>query len=222
MENSIVIYTAITGNYDQLRNNNLPNSVNFVAYLENYDSNQANNVLDLSQILPSEYKKLDANRRAKWFKLHPHKLFPDFTYSIWIDGNVNVTGNVNELITENMIQTGNLWAVFPHKSRTCIFEEAAACARLKKDDPKLMLRQVAHYLKEKGYPRHNGLTENTIIVRKHNHQNVIQLNQRWWQEILKWSKRDQLSFNYCCWQLGFNYGKLEGTIYDNQYFKISN
>ena len=178
-------------------------------------------ILNLSQALPQEYQALDPNRRAKWFKLHPHKLFPDFKYSIWIDGNVTVVGNVNKLITENIIKGGNLWAVFPHRSRTCIFEEAAVCARLNKDDPQLMFRQVAHYLVNKKYPRNNGLTENTIIIRAHNNQDVIELNELWWQEILTWSKRDQLSFNYCCWQLGFNYGKLKGSIYKNQYFKIT-
>jgi Protein of unknown function (DUF616) len=222
MKDSIVIYTAITGNYDQLRNGDRQDELPFVAYLENSELKTTDHILDLAQVLPPEYQDLDANRRAKWFKLHPHKLFPDFTYSIWIDGNVKVVGNINQLISENMINTGNLWAVFPHKLRNCIFEEVAACVRLKKDDPQLMFSQITHYFSNKGYPRYNGLAENTIIVRKHNHENVIKLNEMWWQEILTWSKRDQLSFNYCCWQLGFNYGKLDGTIYDNKYFVISN
>ena len=185
------------------------------------DNPVKSNVWEVREIkLPPIYEKLDNNRRAKWFKMHPHKLFPDYGYSLWIDGSVEIKGNVDELVDE-AFKKGGFWAVHPHASRKCIVEEAWACNALKKEEPEIMARQLARYIATEKYPINNGLAENTIILRRHNDPDCIKLNEMWWNEVLTWSKRDQLSFNYCVWKLGLNYNLLKGTVYDSKYFKIN-
>lgn len=45
----------------------------------------------------------------------------------------------------------------------------------------------------------------------------------WANELLKWSHRDQLSFNYVCWKLKFIPGILlhEFALTYNSFFKIN-
>lgn len=211
---SVVIYTAVTAGYDRLGaiEHNAA-----VAYCERTgDVASGWSPRGLMAALPESYRGLDANRRAKWFKLHPHRLFPDHELSIWIDGSVSVRAPIDEWIA----QLDTPWAVFPHRGRSCILEEAAACGALCKDEPVRMFRQIARYFVE-GYPRHHGLSENTVIVRRHADAAVIALAERWWREILHGSSRDQLSFDYCCWKEGFRYQRLPGSVYDNPIFAVA-
>jgi len=41
---------------------------------------------------------------------------------------------------------------------------------------------------------------------------MVQLNEAWWREIEAGSVRDQLSFNYCAWRLGFAYRTFPGNF----------
>ena len=49
------------------------------------------------------------------------------------------------------------------------------------------------YKKEK-FPDNNGLIEGCLIIRKHNEKEVINQMENWFEEIEKYSHRDQLSF----------------------------
>lgn len=212
----IVVYTAITGNYDDLKPAPRIHGVRFYAFMDQVHSVKGWETRKL--IIPDDsVGNLDDNRRAKWFKLHPHKIFPGYKHTIWIDGSVEVIGDLHELI-ENV--RGNGWGAFKHASRNCIVDEAFACAQLGKDDPDVMSKQVAHYMAAKNYPRNNGLSENTIIVRSSNSDKIIEINERWWEEVKMWSKRDQLSLNYVCWKKNFRYTELPGNVYRNRWFKL--
>ena len=212
-----VVYTAITGNYDSLKLNQEAKDVDYVAFLE--DPKVSNigvwEIRDMNEYLPSEYKDFDNNRRSKWFKLHPHKLFgKKYKYSVWIDGSVETKKDLGELVD------GARWRVFPHFARKSIKEEANACLACGRDKPELMLKQVAYYTFNQGYLDNHGLAENTIIIRNHNDRRVKGVNGKWWNEILMWSKRDQLSFDYSCWVMKFKYERLKGTVYQNDWFKV--
>ena len=48
---------------------------------------------------------------------------------------------------------------------------------------------------------------------------IIKLNELWWHEICNGSRRDQLSFDYCCWKLGIKYKHMDGNMYQNEHFR---
>ena len=43
-----------------------------------------------------------------------------------------------------------------------------------------------------------------MILRRHTDA-IRRLNEAWWNEIVRGSRRDQLSFNYVAWKLGLSY-----------------
>ena len=57
-------------------------------------------------------------------------------------------------------------------------------------------------------PRHVGLAETNLMLRDHHDPKCEEVMKLWESEVLKGSHRDQLSFNYACWKLGFKYGYL--------------
>ena len=43
--------------------------------------------------------------------------------------------------------------------------------------------------------------------------------EKWWEMILNYSKRDQLSFNYIMWKYPTEYSMLQWDDIDNKYFE---
>ena len=64
-------------------------------------------------------------------------------------------------------------------------------------------RQIAAYKRE-GFPRHYGLYENSILIRKHKDEEVRRLMEAWWDEYMRYPTRDQLSLPYVIRKFGYD------------------
>jgi hypothetical protein len=202
----IVVYTAIAGKYDTLKEppGKLLQEVDFVAFCDFTPKTTA------WQIRKPCTEFTDPCRNAKTHKVLPHVFFPEATYSLWIDGSVKINRAfpIRQWIDKYLSEHD--WAVFKHPERQCIFEEAEACIRSAKDDPAIIRSQMARYRHEH-YPANNGLVESTIILRRHT-EAVRRLNEAWFQEIKNNSRRDQLSFNYVAHKASFQYAHLPESL----------
>ena len=210
--NSKIIYTTIFGGYDDVTKPNLPTGWDWKCFSEE-------NSIPLYT---------DNTRNAKKFKVLPHRYLQDYEYSIFIDGNMYVVGNVDELI-EKYLSDSNI-AFFDHNKnrmdpRDCIYDEYNAIMNLGKndpnqkykDDPQVMYDQVKRY-QDEGYPSHNGLITGMVILRRHNEKDCIRVMEDWWTEIKYGSKRDQLSFNYVAWKNNTKFNYMDGDSRNNEYF----
>ena len=90
-------------------------------------------------------------------------------------------------------------AMHDRKIRRGVYTEAMKCIAKRKANPKLVKRQMDFYRKE-GLPENTGILSSGIIIRKHNRFNVEKHCELWWEQIKKWTHRDQLSFNYVLWK----------------------
>jgi hypothetical protein len=50
------------------------------------------------------------------------------------------------------------------------------------------------------FPENCGLVQTNIVIRRHNDAYSKELMEKWWDELSKYSHRDQLSFNYALWK----------------------
>lgn len=199
---NIVIYTAIINNYEALQNPDVIDPrITYICFTDQplWLSFTNDTVWKIKKIPSSS---LDPTRKARQVKLLPHIFLDEFMcdYSVWIDGNINIVGNIHELIDSNK----DLKILgFKHPHRDCIYQELEACLELNKDDPEIMNNQIERYRKE-GFPEHFGLIETNVLIRKHADADVKELMTLWWREIKEHSKRDQLSFTYVTWQENFH------------------
>ena len=222
MKNKAVIYTAIVGDYDQLNEPEVkPAGCDFVCFTDQDIESETWEVRKIDR----QYG--DSTRDARMHKVLAHKYLFEYDVSIWVDGNIVVRGDVNELIDEYL---GDVhMAIYDKRNnewdpRDCVYEELDALLEIgerrgrHKDDPEVMKAQVERYRKE-GYPEHNGMIISMIMFRRHNEQDVIEAMEMWWSEIEKGSRRDQLSYNYAVWKTGLEIIFLPGDSRDNKYFK---
>jgi hypothetical protein len=146
----------------------------------------------------------------RWYKMHPHLLFPEYEYSIYIDSNIQITdlSSINDLV-ELIRRDGTTIGIAAHPIRDCIYAEAEAVLQHGKDTEANILRHV-EFLRSKGYPENAGLYENNFIYRQHSHPDIIKLMEQWWDLINTYSHRDQLSLCYLLWRQNVSVKKFFG------------
>jgi GT2 family glycosyltransferase len=191
----LVVYTAIFDAYDALRQPSmLSDEVDFVCFsdVELRDPG-------VWQLRSLEYFHSSPRRMARYAKTHPHVLFPDHQWSLWIDGRVGLQCDPMELIRA---RAGDADVVtFRHPDRNDCYEEADEVIALDLDDPVVVKRQMALY-RAAGLPPGIPLYETNVLLRRHNAAPVIALDQAWFAEMEVGSARDQLSLGYAAWRLG--------------------
>jgi len=209
---TLVVYTVLTGHYSDLYNPFLPEWKGFEKICFTDNPSIASNGWRLIKL---DDHFLDPTRAARRPKLLPHLYLPEFEYSLYIDTTVKLRMNPLDIIRLHANQKVHFWC-FRHPWRNCIYEEAEEVISLGYDDERRVREQMDHYARL-GYPKNKGLIACGILLRKHNDPAVIQLDEIWFEHILRFSKRDQLSFNFVAWQLNFEYGLFDGELTDNQF-----
>lgn len=101
-----------------------------------------------------------------------------------------------------------------HPTRNCIYDEGTSCCIIGKDNIKLMRHQLDTYRRE-GMPEHFGLYETNLIACEHNNPLCIAVMEDWWNEINRFSRRDQLSLPYVLWKQGYHMDELGFTCDTN-------
>lgn len=189
----IVVYTCITNNYDNLvEPTYIDNSLTYLAFVSNDEIKSS--VWQIKKIDIDQ--ELGPVKTARKIKILAHKYLSEYDCSIWIDGTIDVIGDVKSLVNSLGFP---LFVGFKHPFRNCIYSEGKACIKHNKDKKEIINEQLSDYRKE-GYPVNAGLIESNVLIRMHNSPSVIKLMEFWWQEVRNKSRRDQLSFNYSVWK----------------------
>lgn len=217
MKNKRVIYTCITGGYENIVDPSyVQDDFDYVCFTDNM--NQSSKVWQFRPI-PNELQKLSKVKQQRVIKICPHKYLPEYYESIWVDGSIDILGDMNEFIETYCNKPNKSVYIRKHPKRNSIYEEATACVAQKKDVAKNVYSQTEKYRKN-GFPTGYGLVESNIIYRKHNDPYCIQLMNKWVEEVINGSHRDQLSFNYALWKKGdsgFQY--IDSKLSNSKYFK---
>jgi hypothetical protein len=150
-----------------------------------------------------------------------HNAYADgYDLSISTGAQQSINGNLDKFVKEVWPNDKSIdMVITSHPNRNCVYEEAKRC--IKRDEPQKVRSQMEFYKKE-GYPKNNGLIAGGIIIRQHDRKNVIEHCEKWWEQIQRFSLRNQLSFNYVLWK--YNLIKIKYISYDyfrgkNGYFK---
>ena len=147
--------------------------------------------------LPPEVEGLSRSMANRYCKFFPHKLFPDADVSIYVDGKTLIAGNLAPLIAE-FVESGAEIGLFRHPKRSDVVEELALCKEIGKISPEDHHRgdaQIEAYFAD-GLPREHLLTENGILLRRHDGPGLAPAMEMWWDEMNRHTPRDQLSLPY--------------------------
>ena len=209
-----VVYTCIVGGYDEVRE-------------PEYISERCDYYLisDIPPCADSIYKWIDIKSvlpegidnpiyQNRYCKMNVHKIFPQYRYSIYIDGNFTIVGDISE--TVDKLKKARIGVAGKNYSDN-LYEHALRCMEMGLDwSDKILFQMETYWLR--GMPDDVGSMFCAVLVREHNNAVCVRLMEQWWQEYITYTKRDQLSLPYVLWKNG--YGKddvlyiCDGDKYD--------
>ena len=166
----------------------------------------------------TDFDKYTQRRIAKPYKILPELFLNNYDFFIWHDITHEIVVDPKYLIEKYLEKQD--FAIFKHKFRDCLYEEAKFIKKIKYDDKDLINQQIKNY-KQKKHPINSGLFELSAFI-KSNNRKTNQFSFLWMEQIIKFSSRDQLSFAYLINKLNINYSILPGYVNgynENEIFK---
>lgn len=200
-DEKIAVYTVIFGTYDVLREPKCrPDNCDY--YLISDRVRPPEGSAWKSMELPAKMRERIAGsgsvQRNRFFKMLPHLLFPEYNYSVYLDGNIQLVTDPTEFINRMPAYGASFHR---HVSRDCVFEEAKAILEQKKA-PEDVMQELMDFLTEEQMPAHYGLLECPVIVRQHHSPVCIELMEAWWELFERFPYRDQMLLPYILYRRG--------------------
>lgn len=150
--------------------------------------------------------RFSGRRNAKIYKIMPDLFLPGYDYYFWVDVSHEVVMDP-EVVINTYMKNAEI-GVFKHTQRNCAYSESVIINELGYDHKENVDRQVEFY-RSQGFPDNYGLFELPVSIRRNTHQTQL-FNLMWWEQICKYSSRDQISFPYCLWKSGITPTILPG------------
>lgn len=198
MTGACCVYTIMVGGYEQLNTFAIPNSAGVRQICLTDDPVLTSDVWEIRQVKP--WFPMDPIRSQRAMKVLPHVFLPEFDRSLYIDNTIQLTADITDIFAAFDGSDGI--ALPSHSFRESVLDEFLEVARLGFDDSNRIFEQLNHYLLEDEAHLAGRPYWTAILLRDHRNPAILNLMHIWWAHIARYSRRDQLSFNYALRQAG--------------------
>jgi len=170
---------------------------------------------DTWEIRLMDTHSLPPEKSSRRPKAMPHVYLPDYQYSLYIDNICELKRYPTSQDLKPKQTSNYLYRLFKHSSRQSLIEEALAVASLGYEKADILINQLHAYEKQLPLNSISPLSTCTVLLREHNHNEIKSHGILWWEHILNFSKRDQLSFDYCRQITKTQVDYFNGTKFEN-------
>lgn len=181
-----VIYTILFGDYILHEPTYLNNDWELICFSDMVIKSDNWNVVNV--------KYDDPIKKSREIKIRCDR-FIDFDICIYIDAKFTIKCDLNKFVYNNLKFNMSL---MKHNRRNCLYKEAKYCLDIGKGKKEDIIKQINYY-KQLGFPKNFGLYAPGIMIRKNNHD-ILKFMKLWYDEVKKYSCRDQISFPYVLWK----------------------
>lgn len=193
-----VVFTALMGRTESLQEISFPldhSDIDFVCFTDQADlQSQTWNIVQVDPRVA-----FDHTRSARFLKLMGHELLSHYDMWLWIDNRVKLTVAPDKIFEEDM--RGHFLAMSPHDHRDSIREEFVAVLKFRKDHP-FRVRSLWNFIDLTSPEILDEKPFNCTIILRKNTPEVSKFMEKWWEMIMLFSARDQLSLNYAMRETG--------------------
>ncbi|XP_028059917.1 uncharacterized protein LOC114263556 [Camellia sinensis] len=146
----------------------------------------------------------DMRKTGKVPKFLSHRLFPSSRYSIWLDSKMRLQTDPMLILEFFLWRTGSEYAISNHYIRHCVWEEVHQNKRLNKYNHTAIDEQFNFYQSDGltkfdpsdlNTPLPSYVPEGSFIVKAHTPMSNL-FSCLWFNEVNRFTSRDQLSFAY--------------------------
>ncbi len=188
------LYTAIFGKMGRFNTPNIS-----IRDVDRFCLTDLNVKSHFYQIKKMELDHLISVRRQRFVKICiPDEIFDNYEYSVYVDCKLPYSIHFDKFLS--CMEADSDIVTRQHRRRSCAYDEGEFCIERKKDVKAVILKQLEFY-KSQNYPAHNGLHASGLLIRRHT-KRMKEFSERWWQQIERYSHRDQISLPYVAWKYG--------------------
>jgi hypothetical protein len=217
MKNKFCVYTVLIGEYEQLNEQPISSqtAADFICFSDNKNlTSQTWNIKYVEPIFP-----MDSVRSSRWVKICPHRFLQEYDLSLYIDNSIILKKTPDDIYQDLMADKEIEMVLLKHNSRETVLDEFIAVIQLQFDNINTVLEQLNAYsliypdiLNEK--PFLSG-----FLLRRHNNRQIIQLMDEWAAHVFRYSRRDQLSLNYCLRNKKLNLRMIDMDVHNSEFFR---
>lgn len=149
---------------------------------------------------------------AKYFKIRPDLLFPEYDVSLYFDANVRFRAGCDAWLS-CLLQRPERLLCFRHNRRLTTGGEWLRVLLYGKEDPIRWLRVVRLLIQ--GQVTRAPAIQGGLLLRRHSCPIVTETMKIWWDLILQHSERDQALFALAAKATGLRTGFIEGVLHDS-------
>ena len=219
-----IIYTVITGNYDTIKQPLVvEEGVEYVLFTNNPKIIEAG-VWKVVQISSEQWQGRTERENnillSRKVKMLPHKYLPkECELSIYVDADMLIKRPLMQLLKD--LREDTLFAASRHSYCGSVREEIEDLVAKGMVDVMQIGNQWQRYV-EWGFEDDMGISENGLLIRRHNDARVAQLMELWWEEYQNGCLRDQVSLMPCLYRTDFMpyFQFIEMDIRKNEFVEV--
>jgi hypothetical protein len=204
---TIALYSAITGNYEYPGEivpatiaDELSSGVDLFRFTDSVNTDIASSNFGGGRrwrhVQTSPRVLMDPIRSARAIKILGHPLLSQHDVTIWVDNRIKLKIGPEELV-DRFLPSHSDVAVPLHSFHGSLAVEFAEILDGWVDDPRRVREQRSAYGQAVPALLEKPVAWTAILIRRNNRA-VQAFNALWWEQILRYSRRDQLSFPYVC------------------------
>lgn len=201
MKKTIAVYKAVFGNYDEIKSELFaitPSNESSLYDFSYYYITDANvKVPEPWKLVQIQKKYSDNALENRFYKMHVPSILQDYDYTIYLDGNISINGDLSTLLTDKLKKEDYLFA-YPHYKNPTLGEEIISCFLFSKISLLEFVRirkSLDTHLDEKvGF-------ECGVLLRKSNNPLLLLLADKWFEAYINNVRRDQFYFSPALKQL---------------------
>lgn len=206
MNSKIAVYTAVIGAYDELPEHKaIYPDADYYCFVGKGEKRCDS--FGPWKILETDYSCKTPQLISRYLKTHPHTLFPDYDYTLWIDANVGIAQKEFFSVLQQKMDVGVPISGIRHPETDCAYEEAVRVVHKGREKTARVLRMI-RFLHRHRLPKHCGMFEASVLFRKGDDPSVKAFDESWWELISGIVCRDQLSLSYCMRKAGLDWDTL--------------
>jgi hypothetical protein len=193
------VFTSLFGRYEDLLEQPIAaeSGIDLICFTD--DPNLKSDSWQLRLVPP--VLTTDAPRSARYPKICAHRFLPEYDVSLYIDNSVLLTRRPEDIIEALLPPAAGLAAV-EHSFRETVLDEFEQVKRARREAAWVCDEQLDHY--RRSIPEVLGMKPliGGVLVRRHMRPDVVAAMERWWIHVLRFSRRDQLSFQAALHEAG--------------------
>ena len=210
------VYTVLFGGYEDLLEQPMTaeSELDFICFTDDPDLQSSGwRVVQVEPLFGA-----DSPRSSRYHKILAHKFLDEYNKSLYIDNSIMLLQPPERLVEYLLPGDASLGAI-AHSFRETVEDEFAAVMAAGLDADWVCVEQLEHYRRYHRDVLSSRPLTGGVLARRHLRPEVVEAMERWWYHVLRYSRRDQLSFLVALSETSVEHVVAELDLHHNMFFR---